>query len=179
MRKFLGIFVGCWLVAVQAFGQAATPEQRAGLIKTDGFGTMHFQTRLGSFKIIDGKGRVEINFKGSVLISKLKGTSVFSGNVRKEYSKNDREVWTGQGKVVVTGEWRGIQWFGRDLTAVWFGAGMIRLSGEFDREQKTGEYWYEDATNIRYWPGSSSIDIPCPENRAGYNPNVTIKKKGK
>lgn len=159
--------------------QVATPEQRAGLTNTAGFGTMHFQTRLGSCKIIDGKGRLEMNFRGSVLINKLKGTSTFTGNVRKEYSKDGREVWNGQGKVVVTGEWRGIQWFGRDLTAVWFGAGMVRLSGEFDRNQKTGEYWYDDPANIHYWPGSGSIDLPCPENRAGFNPNVNVKKKGK
>jgi len=150
----------------------------AGVTPNIGFGTIHFQTRLGSFKIIDGRGRVEFDFNGTVMISELKGKFDVTGKVRKEYDKHDRVIYTGIGHVVVTGEWRGIQWFGKDLKAVWYGAGMIRLSGEFDKDQKTGDVWYDDPAKVNYWPGGNTMDLPNPQVRPGYNPRVEIKKKG-
>lgn len=177
MRLILTPFAALSLCTL-GWCQPATAAQRQGVPPNDGFGTIHFQTRLGSFKIIDGQGRVEFDFKGSVLVSKLDGTLSVTGAVRKEYDKHDRVIWTGKGRVVVVGKWRGLQWFGKDLKGYWYGAGMIRLSGEFDREQKTGEYWYEDPTKIFFWPGGSTFDVPNPQVRIGYNPKVKIKKSG-
>ena len=166
------------ILPVVAIAQPASTAQMAGVKPEAAFGTMHFQTRLGSFKVINGRGRVEFDFKGTVMISDLKGKFDVSGRVRKEYDRQGRVIYTGTGHMVVTGEWRGIQWYGKDLKAVWYGAGVLRLSGEFDKEQKTGEFWYGDPNKINYWPGSNTSDVPNPEVRPGYNPGVTIKKKG-
>lgn len=175
--KFLTLLLA-FFVAAMGWSQPATPAQKAGVPADDAFGIIHYQTRLGSFKIIDGQGRVEFDFKGTVLVSKLDGTLSVTGAVRKEYDKHDRVIWTGSGHVVAVGKWRGLQWFGKDLKGFWFGAGMIRLSGEYDREQKTGEYWYENSAKVNFWPGGSTIDVPVPEVRVGLNPRVKIKKGG-
>lgn len=177
MRTLLCLIFALTVTAL-SLAQPATQAQRVGVKNSDGFGTMHLTTRLGSFRMIDGHGRAEINFTGTVLISKLKGTYEFSGKVRKEFEKGDRVIYSGTGRLVVVGDWRAVHWFGRDMSAVWFGSGMIRLSGEFDREQKTGEYWFEDPAKVQSWPGGSTQDVLNPPVQPGINPNITIKKKG-
>lgn len=172
--------LACVLAAVVGgvtWGQEATVAQKEGVPPNDGFGIIHLQTRLGSFKIIDGQGRAEFDFKGTILVNKIEGRLSVTGAVRKEYEKHDRQIWTGSGRVVILGKWRGLQWFGKDLKGYWYGGGMIRLSGEFDREQRTGEYWYEDPGKIFYWPGGSTIDVPVPEVRVGLNKKAKVKKK--
>ena len=177
MWKMFGLTIAAAL-AVLATPQVATEAQKAGVTNADGFGTMHFQTRLGSFRIVDGVGRVEINFSGSVMISQLKGKYDITGNVKKEFEKGGRVIYSGKGHLVVTGEYRAVHWFGKDLTGVWYGRGVIRLTGEFDRDQKTGEYWFEDPTKVTSWPGGNTMDIINPPVTPGYNPNVKVKKKG-
>ncbi|MBS1721960.1 MAG: hypothetical protein JSS66_03015 [Armatimonadetes bacterium] len=174
-QKFLAILLASSMTA-SAFAQAATEAQKAG-VGPGNHGTMHFRTKLGSFKVINGEGRVEFTFTGTVLVSNLDGKLEVTGNVRKEYEAHKRVIYTGTGRCVVTGKWRAVQWFGRDMSAVWFGSGVIRLSGEFDRDQKTGEYWYEDPSQVDFWPGNNTIDAVNPKAVAGYNPNVTVKKK--
>lgn len=159
-----------------ALAQPATPAQRAGVKEDRAFGTMHFRTRLGSFKIINGRGRVEFSFKGTVMISDLKGTHTITGKTRKEFEKNGRVIYSGTGTVVVTGEWRAVQWFGKDMNAVWYGAGVVRLGGEFDQNQQTGDFWYEDPKKINYWPGSNTMDIANPSRAAGTNTDLKIKR---
>jgi hypothetical protein len=161
-----------------AVAQPATPAQRAGVPDDRSFGTFHFRTKLGSFRLIDGKGRVEFTFTGSVLLNKVKGRATVTGNVRKEYDKYERQIWTGTGRVIVTGEWRAIQWFGRDMQGVWFGSGIARLQGEFDRDLNTGEYWFEDPTIKLPWINSNTMDVTVPTRRPGVNPNARPRKKG-
>ena len=174
-RTFLtAVFVTCLFLPLMA--QPATPAQMAGVEQKDGFGIFHFQTRLGSFKVIDGQGRLEFDFKGTVLLSNVNGNFSVTGKVRKEYEKHGRTLYSGTGHVVVTGSWRAVQWFGRDVKGAWYGAGVIRLSGEFDKEQKTGEYWFEDPNKVAFWPGGSTIDMPVPQRVPGINKNVKIKK---
>jgi hypothetical protein len=165
------------VLATMAWCQPATEAQTAGIPDRAGMGVMHFQTRLGSFKIIDGRGRLEFTFSGTVLLSKVKGQSSVTGRVRRETVRNGREVWTGSGRVVVVGEWRGVQWFGRDLKGFWFGSGVIRLAGEFDRNLETGRYWYEDPNKVFYWPGGTTIDIPHPQIREGVNPDTQVRPR--
>lgn len=176
MRNLLSLTFAL-IVAASALAQPATDAQRAGVTNPDGFGTMHLTTRLGSFRIIDGFGRAEVTFKGTVLLSKLKGHYEVSGAVHKEFEKNDRVIYSGNGKIVVTGEWRALHWFGSDLTAVWYGRGVIRLSGEFDRDQKTGEYWFDDPSKSQAWPGGTTQDVVNPPIQPGVNPNVKVKTK--
>lgn len=111
------------------------------------------------------------------MISRLKGRSSFTGQIRKEFEKGDRVVYHGTGRFSIVGEWRSIQWFGSDLSGYWFGFGVMRMAGEFDREQKTGEYWFEDPTNLQFWRTGGTMDVYLPEKRPGYNPTVKVKPK--
>lgn len=134
-----------------AFAQKASPEQMGKFQNKPGYGTLHLQSNLGSFKIIPGQGRIEVNFTGTFLVSGLKGTQTVTGDVKKEFEGMDRIVYHGTGKIVVEGEWRSLHWFGSDMNAVWYGSGAIRISGEFDKDLKTGTFWYDDPEDIGYW----------------------------
>ncbi|MCW5936274.1 MAG: hypothetical protein KIT11_03080 [Fimbriimonadaceae bacterium] len=172
-----GLTLAGFLLVAAAFGQPATPAQMAGVKPAPGYGTMHFQTRLGGFRSIDGRGRLEFTFTGTVLLSQVKGDAKVTGQVRKEWDKNDRRVYTGTGRVVVTGEWRAVQWFGRDMQGVWYGRGTLRMGGEFDRDLNTGTYWFDDPNDKMYWPAGTTFDISFPRNMPGVNPATTPRKK--
>lgn len=133
------------------------------------YGTVFMQTRVGSFKMLGvaglpAEGHVEISFTGTVLIngfSEAKGgaqnnlTKVTpSGSLRKEYvnEAHQQQAYHGTGKLVVDGKFTAIQWFGRDLQCKWTGFGVARLVGEFDKNLKTGEYWYSlNPADIHDW----------------------------
>jgi len=156
------------LAAAVSFSQPATPAQRAGVPANPGFGTMHYQTKVGSFKMLDAQGRVEIDFTGTLLLSRYEGLpAAVSGDIRVEYDNKDRQkvVYFGSGRIVLNGKWRGAQIFGRNLRAVWFGAGVVRLSGEFDRNLETGWYWYDDPADRGPWPSQGVADFHLPPFR--------------
>lgn len=149
-----GAFVGR-LVFAQG-GASEAPEQ------TLSPGIMRLETTLGSFSLPKGKGRIEMNFRGTILLSDYKGADpVFEGNIRKEYEGHGRMVWFGKGKVTLDGEWRNFQWFGGDLNMVWRGIGIARLYGEFDPQtgmagtvqvdDEPAKPWYTTGT-IHYVP---------------------------
>ncbi len=161
MKRVL-IFTLVLVSASAAFAQPATPEQMAGVTPREDFATMHMRTKIGSFKIVDAQGRLDFSFKGTVLISQLKGTAVPSGNLKKEYDAHGRTVYFGTGRIVVTGSWRGIQWFGTDMNGVWYGAGLARLAGEFDKDLNTGEFWFSDPTRKEYWLTSGIMTVTLP-----------------
>jgi len=174
LRAFIAMLAAS--VAVLGSAQPATPEQRAGVEPDPNFATLHLATKLGSFKLLDGVGRVEISFTGSILLSKITGKVQTSGKLRKEFEGNDRVVYSGTGKVVVTGRWRGIQWFGRDMRAVWYGAGQARLAGEFDRNLETGKYWYDDPSQKADWMASGTTTVTLPNRYA--QPDVKPIERG-
>lgn len=164
------------LAAAAAIGSAqaqpATPAQRAGVPADPSFGTMHFRSNVGSFKMIDGQGRVTIDFQGTMLISRHEGPApTIEGNLRVEYDNRDRgkRVLFGTGRVTLVGKWRAVQVFGRGLGAVWFGRGVVRLSGEFDRNLETGWYWYDDPADRNPWPSQGTADFYLPPLRPGGN----------
>jgi hypothetical protein len=129
-------------------------------------GTVHFETKIGSFKSISGHGSLEFTFRGTVLLSDYKGAKpVFEGKVRKEYEGNGKIVYSGVGKIKVVGEWRGVQWFGKDMKGIWVGDGILRITGEFDKELKTGTYYFDDPKKIYYWP-TSTYGLTLPERKA-------------
>lgn len=170
MRYGFSFLLGAAFVGV-AVAQPATPAQRAGVTAQPGFATMHLEAMLGSFKMIDGQGRVEFSFEGTVLLSQIKGQRQVTGNVQRKYNAEGREVWFGRGRVVVTGSWRAIQWFGKDMRLVWFGQGVVRLSGEYyrdpvTRELRTGKMWYDNPAEIVDWPAQGSIDQRLPRYEA-------------
>jgi hypothetical protein len=158
-----------------AFAQPATPAQMAG-VKDYGkpMGTLHLQSNLGSFRLIDGLGRLEMRFTGTVLVSGLTDGKVTpGGSVKLEHKSGTRELYHGTGTIVVTGKWRAIQWFGTGMRAVWYGHGLARITGEFDRNLDIGRYWYNDPTQKFYWFAQSSITVTNPQQvqgRSGVKP---------
>lgn len=139
------------------------------------YGRMHFETKLGSFRVINGEGDLRISFKGTVLVSQHEGGALkVTGNVRKEYDDRGRKVFFGDGRIEVTGKWRAIQWFGRDMAADWFGAGMVQLKGEFDKDLNTGTFWVDDPKQIQYWQ-TSLITVLLP-NPAGQSTEEPIER---
>jgi hypothetical protein len=174
--RFAIIGLGTVLASV-ALCQPATPEQRTGVPTKDGYGTLHLETKLGSFKLLDGTGRVEISFTGSILLHKVDGQVEVSGKLRKEYEGHDRKVYFGTGKIIVVGKWRGIQWFGKDMNAVWYGAGAARLAGEFDKDLNTGKYWYDDPKKANDWLAAGTFTVPLPNTFE--QPTVKPVERGK
>lgn len=164
------------LLAIAAMGMAvpqnATPAQMAGVKPDSKFATVHLQTNLGSFKSIDGEGRFEVTCAGTILISNLKGKAEVSPGWRKEHESRGRVIYSGKGKIVLTGSWRGFQWFGRDMRAVWYGKGVVRVVGEFDRNLKTGDYWYDDPAKKLPWFSSGVTTVFLPPQNFGADLNA-------
>ena len=152
--------------------------------KRTNYGTLHMQTRLGTIRSIDGEGRFEMTFTGSLLVSKLDGDLKVTGNVRKEFDRKGRVCYTGTGKMVAEGKWRTIHWFGRDMKAVWYGKGMANISGEFSRDPKTGklvtgDYWYNDPTQKQAFPNAALQPVVLPKRTNSSRPaeEPTIRRK--
>lgn len=158
MRFFTFILV-C-VVAAFAAGQPATPEQMAGVKPNKDYGTAHLQSNLGSFKLRDGQGKVTMTFTGTLMVSKLDGKLEVTGNLRKEYEDKGRVVYHGTGKAIITGSFRGIQWFGRDMRCTWYGFGLIQISGEFDKNLDTGYFWFDVPEHKRPWFVGGVTTIP-------------------
>ncbi|HRK22271.1 MAG TPA: hypothetical protein PLX06_10695 [Fimbriimonadaceae bacterium] len=179
--KRLGFGAAAALIALSAVVLAQTGGQpkAGGLVPTQidpSIGTMHLTTKIGSFKLLDGTGRVEVSFTGTMLISQLKGTIVPTGNLKKEYEARDRVVYHGTGKVVIEGDFRGIQWFGTNMTGVWTGRGVARITGEFDQNLETGYYWYGKDPNRKIPWSMYSLTIMNPEQTAG-GTGVPVERK--
>ncbi len=168
------------LVAGVAFVLAqnpAPPSPTAMPPLKSNWGDLYLTTNIGSFKLVDGEGRVEINFTGTAMISQLKGTATPSAGLRKEYDDRGRQVWHGTGRLVVDGSFRGIQWFGTKMSARWVGAGLARISGEFDKNLETGYYWYGGRVGEKRPWNSSGMTIVNPEARAGGQGTPTERPK--
>lgn len=173
------------IAPIAAVAQPANALQRGPVPITDGYGTMNFQTKLGSFRLIDGEGKVDFTFKGTVMVSKLNdaegfGSDVlFTGNVKKEYEGMDRVIYHGEGRCVVVGKWRAVQWFGSNMKGFWYGKGMARFVGEFDRDLNTGQFWYEDPEKRFNWFATGVYDAPLPDFRPGVSNASKAKRRTK
>jgi hypothetical protein len=158
------------LLATLMWAQSPGPTTEPAKPDPANFDTLNFATKLGSFRAINGAGRLEFSFRGTVLVSKLDGNVTMTGNVKEEYKDEERTVYHGTGRCVVEGQWRAVQWFGRDMTAKWHGQGIARVTGDFDANQETGWYWYDDPSLRIPWPAASSRDVFLPE--PGYERRV-------
>jgi len=176
MKSFakIGLMAGLLGSSLANYAQVATPEQMGSYANTEGMTTFHMQTKLGSFKFIDAEGRADVSFSGTLLLTKHEGGSfqIVEGKLRKEYDAKGRTVYTGKGRIVVTGKWRGLQWFGSDMKSVFYGRGFVRLTGEFDRNLNTGDFWYENEPK-KAFPSTSVISLPIPQ--ANYGANKKLK----
>lgn len=141
---------------------------------TVGYDHLFFTCSIGSFKLLQGgsniKGRVNLNCKGSVLITGFDPakTKVTTNGFAKQFSTKEgsRVVYHGAGNIVIDGEFRAIQWFGTDLSGdIKAETALIRLFGEYDKNLKTGLYWYEAAPDYkRDWMNMGwTVTIPQPE----------------
>src|SRR6185436_916574 len=54
--------------------QGEKPTTKAVVPPDPSIGEINMTTHIGSFKLLDGVGRVEMNFTGTMLVSQLKGT---------------------------------------------------------------------------------------------------------
>ncbi len=154
---------------VYAFAQAGDKPQpvsrsMATPALKDGDDTIYFETALGSFKILNGRGKITFSFKGTVLVSGLDGKAAVTGKVKKEYEHDGRTAYFGEGTIELLGTWRGLQWFGSNMKGVFTGEGNIRLFGEFDKNLDTGFYWYKSlpAKNVWYTSGIE-VKLPPPD----------------
>lgn len=150
---------------VWAQGGSSLPADAA--LSDPSYGELNMTTKIGSFKLLDGVGRVEVSFSGTMLVSQLKGQISTSGNLKKEYDARERQVYHGTGRVVIDGEFRGIQWFGTNMNGVWRGRGVARITGEFDQNLETGYYWYgKDPSRKVPW-SMYGTTVLNPEQSAG------------
>ncbi len=128
--------------------------------------TINLQTGLGSFKMIDGKGTASFSFEGTVLLINVEGNVRTEGNLKLEFDdpKMKRRAYYGKGKITIVGKWRGVQWFGSNLTGFVKGDSKIRLTGEFDRSLSTGTYWYGNKTDEKFPWYTTGITVVVPED---------------
>lgn len=138
--------------------------------KTD---TIFFETKIGSFKLLNCSGKASFSFEGTVLVAGYEGTITPSAGLKKEFEskENKRVAYFGKGTITVEGKWRGIQWFGKNLNGFFDGNGIMRLAGEFDENMNTGHYWYKSNTAKEIWY-SVGIErtIPPPDYLKGTKP---------
>lgn len=176
--------------------QPAPPEFRAGVEQNPNYGTMHFTTQVGSFKLVGGEGRIDFTFRGSVVINVMPGAKVtVTGNVKKQFDEAEhapsklgkskaapRVVYFGDGKVSIIGKWRAVQCFGKKISAVWYGQGRVRLSSEFFKDPATGElvtgqFWYNDPSDKNYWFNGAIQEVPNPPYSGNANPGPQVVPK--
>ncbi len=156
--------------------QPATVAEKGSFANKQGMGIIRLQANLGSFRSIDGQGKFDVAFHGTVLISGLEGKVTPQGAVRRELNKYGREVYFGKGRLVIEGKWRAIQWFGSNMKTTWYGQGLIRILGEFDRNLKTGTYWYEDPADSGSFPVNGLLTLTVPETV--YGSGATPRRRG-
>ncbi len=161
------------------WAQEATVAQKGQFAGKGDYATLNIDCKLGSFKSIDGEGRLEVNFEGTMLVTKVEGGKLtVSPNLRKEYDEGGRVCYTGKGKVTVEGKWRGVQWLGSNMTGYWYGKGIMRVTGEFWKnpatgELETGKYWYDDKNDWQPFPSAGVMNVTVPEMNYGADTKVT------
>ncbi len=190
MAKVLVCFVAGALTVVP-YAQPAPEAFRAGIptykdstgkLTKEKYATLHFNTKIGSFKLLEGEGKIQFSFTGSVMLNVYKDTKVtFTGDVKRQYEGRGREVYFGSGTCTMVGRWKAVQWFGRNLNGMWWGNGRIRLISEFFKDPKTGElvtgqYWYNDPNNKSYWFSGGVHEIAVPEVKYD-NSDIPIKER--
>lgn len=134
--------------------------------------TLFFSTSVGSFKILPPgpdttHGTLDMEFDGTVMVSGLKGTATPGAGVRLEYNRPDhnRQVFFGKGHIRVSGDFRAVQFFGRNLKGNFTGVAVARLYGEFDKNMETGYYWYASQPAKQDW-GSYGRTLTVPPYKA-------------
>lgn len=178
------VLVSLFLLPANSLTQKASADQMGKFANNNDFATLHMRTKLGSVKSIDGKGRFDISFEGTLLVTQLNGEIKMDGKFRKEFERNNRVVYTGKGRAIVEGEWRGIQFFGNDMECVWYGSGAAHITAEFTehpvtKKLYTGDYWYDNPDQKQAFPNANvqTIFVPNPFRKVGEGLVPTPRKK--
>jgi hypothetical protein len=140
-----------------------------------GSDTLYMSTSVGAFKILPGgsdttRGTLDVEFEGTMMVSGLAGSVTPGAGVKMEYQRKDhnRKVFFGKGHIRVAGDFRAIQFFGRNLKGTYKGVGIARLYGEFDKKMETGYYWYasDPSTKTDWGSYGRTVVVPAPVNTA-------------
>lgn len=185
MKRGLYYAVSALVVAGGLFYALHRANAQSEMSRPTGQGEIHFQTKLGSFKIIavdkePVTGTLTMNFSGSLLISGATTPPVIKGNVIQEYNNKEfnKVGYHGTGSVSVTGPLRSIEWFGSDMDGVFKGRAQVRLYGDFDKNLQTGTYWLTDPKQIINWSANAVLTIYIPAyNSGGYSSDSTPQSR--
>ena len=118
------------------------------------YGTLFMHCKKGGFKILKSEGKIRIQGCGTLLINRLKGEIKSSGFI-KEHQVGKREVYSGKGTITIEGEFRALQWDGKDFNATWRGKGRARISSQLDRVVK--DSWFRFGGTKKKYPWQSTI----------------------
>ena len=180
LKPWLFAASACSLAVFSAFHFA----KAQSVSRPKGPGTLHFSTKLGSFKLLSIEdelisGHIEMTFSGTILLTGA-AKPVLSGSLREEYRYPDLQkvAYSGKGKLVVDGPLKSLQWFGSDLNAVFTGRGKVRLVGEFDKNLDTGEYWFTDPKKKMPWPANNLQELVVPPYSVGAAPETVPIPRG-
>ena len=186
MKKAFGIVIGVAVLGVGAMVLAdetkmgaITPTQGSLPKPVIGTDTLEFTSNVGSFKVLGSdeapaNGRLELNVNGTVLISGLEGT-VSATAMEKEYESKEygKQAYFGKGKLVVNGEVRSIQVFGRGISGTFKGTAVMRMYREFDKNLETGWVKYKGGDR-EAWGTSGNVKV-VPQQIYNSTQNVKIK----
>lgn len=134
-------------------------------------GEAWLKAKVGSFKIASpgderALGDIKMTFQGSVLIVNYGGSTPITATagLRKEYENKDRNrvVYFGRGTITLSGRFRAMQWFGTDLDMTWKGMGLCRVSGKFDKDGNTGQYFVKGDAEPKWWPADTTLTFALP-----------------
>jgi len=166
---------GAAFFSLSALSHAQGDKKGAAPIPKPDYGVINLSTSIGSFKMLEynddkpPEGHIEMSFTGTVLVDTTEAvknprgltTAIqTSGDVRLEVNYHGRKVYHGKGKIIVDGGWHALQWFGQDMKATFNGCGVLRLSGEFDKNLETGFYWYADGKKYDWGTGGNQPTVP-------------------
>jgi hypothetical protein len=174
LKQILSSMTALATVGVALAGQNATKPVGVNL-----------STSVGSFKLlwsgdVPVNGTLSFSFKGTVLITGLQGTVTTTGAIAKEYddAKHKKQAYYGSGKMVISGKYTSVQWFGRDMKARFTGQGLFRLFGEFDRNLSTGVFNYDGEEENAWGTGGMQVVLPKP-NYGPSRSQPTVRDAGK
>src|SRR5688572_15443931 len=151
---------------VAAAALFAQSEPGAPKADTAAIGNAHLWAEVGSFKL-EGSGTVDVEFTGTLLITRADGQPMpkvtMAGKVRKEFENVEmgRTAWFGSGTAKVTGSWRHLTVFGKQMDAKWRGSAIAIVYGEFDAQGKTGFITVDGSEPIEWMNAGLTFHVPA------------------
>ena len=164
--KPISILLAAAIILVGAVALFAQTEGReSDAAKPAKLGTAHLWADVGSFQL-EGYGTVKVKFTGTLLV--VKGANpqlpkvTITGKVRKEFESEEmgRVAWFGTGEATITGAFRHLTVFGKQMDATWHGRGIAQVFGEFDARGKTGNITIDGSQPFEWTSTGQTFYIP-------------------